>query len=282
MRYKISEFATLSRVSAKMLRHYAAIGLLMPDYTDPVTGYRYYSAEQVPRLNRIVVLKDLGFSLEQIVDLLDADLSPAQLCDALRQRRAEVAQRIAEEQRRLAELDRRLTQLATAQLPAVEVVLRPIPAAPVASARAIVANDQDLAELLAEVEDHVARLRARAAFPATVVYHGCMANAMEVEVAVPLAAPIPDASWVQPAILPGEAQMACVVYVGDDAALSVACDALRQWVAAHGYQIAGAYRERYLRLSDAGNLALPPAFVASHPGAAIAELQLPVVPVQAA
>lgn len=282
MQYKISEFATLSRVSAKMLRHYAAIGLLLPNYTDPMTGYRYYSAEQVPRLNRIVALKDLGFSLEQIADLLNAERAPSQLYDALTQRRAEVTQRIAEEQRRLAEIDRRLTQLAAAHAPAVEVVVRPIAAAPVAAARAIVANDQEVAELLGEVEAYVARRRARAAIPATIIYHGCTETTMEVEVAVPLATPIPDASWVRCALLPGEAQMACVVHIGDDAGLETACVALRQWSVAHGYQVAGAYRERYLRLNGADKLALPAAFVASHPDAAITEIQLPVVPVQAA
>ncbi|NJO83074.1 MAG: MerR family transcriptional regulator, partial [Blastochloris sp.] len=92
MPYKIGAFAALSRVSAKMLRHYAALGLFTPAYTDPATGYRFYTAEQLPRLNRIIMLKDLGFPLEQIADLLDADLPLALLHDALAQRRAELAQ----------------------------------------------------------------------------------------------------------------------------------------------------------------------------------------------
>lgn len=280
--YKISDFATLSRVSAKMLRHYAARGLFTPAYTDPVSGYRYYRAEQLPRLNRLVVLKDLGFTLEQISDLLDADLSLAQLHDALRQRRAEVAQRIAEEQQRLAALDRRLAQLVAAQPPPCEVLLRPLPAVPVASARTIVADEPQLFALLATVEGYVAAQQARAARPATVVYHGCVADAMDVEVAVPLAAPIAGAPWAQPTTLPAVPLVACVVHVGDDAGLLGACAALHAWIDAHGYRLAGPYRERYLRLGGANHLALPPAFVAPHPDAAVTELQVPVVPVQAA
>ncbi|NJM07870.1 MerR family transcriptional regulator [Candidatus Gracilibacteria bacterium] len=161
--YKISDFANLSRVSAKMLRHYATLGLLSPAHTDPLTGYRYYTAEQLPRLNRIVALKDLGFSLEQIGMLLDTDLSAARLHEALARRRSEVAQRIAEEQRRLAELDRRLDQLATAQASPHEVLLRPAPPIPVAAVRTVLVGERALLELLADVEHTVTQQHARAA-----------------------------------------------------------------------------------------------------------------------
>jgi DNA-binding transcriptional MerR regulator len=69
--FKISEFSRFTRVSVKMLRHYDQIGLLRPARIDPVNSYRYYSAEQLPRLNRIIALKDLGFSLDEIDRLLD-------------------------------------------------------------------------------------------------------------------------------------------------------------------------------------------------------------------
>lgn len=64
--FKISEFSRFTRVSVKMLRHYDEIGLLRPAHIDPVNNYRYYSADQLPRLNRIIALKDLGFSLSEI------------------------------------------------------------------------------------------------------------------------------------------------------------------------------------------------------------------------
>ncbi len=88
--YKISDFAALGLVSAKMLRHYATISLLTPTYTDPLTGYRYYTVDQLKRLNWIVALKDLGFSLEQIAALIDSGLSADQFHDTLLERRAEV------------------------------------------------------------------------------------------------------------------------------------------------------------------------------------------------
>ena len=66
--FKIGEFSKLSRVSVKALRHYDDMGLLRPAQVDRFTSYRYYALEQLPRLHRILGLKELGFSLEQIGD----------------------------------------------------------------------------------------------------------------------------------------------------------------------------------------------------------------------
>ena len=64
-------YSKVSLVSVKGLCYYDELGLLKPARVDVFTGYRYYSAGQHPRLNRILVLKDLGLSLLQIVLLLD-------------------------------------------------------------------------------------------------------------------------------------------------------------------------------------------------------------------
>ncbi len=76
---KIGEFAQVGQVSIATLRHYDQCNLLKPLALDPDTGYRYYSLDQLPRLNRIVVLKDLGFSLQQIAQLLEENLPLEQL-----------------------------------------------------------------------------------------------------------------------------------------------------------------------------------------------------------
>ena len=67
---KIGELSALWRVSVRMLRHYEKLGLLIPAETDSYTSYRYYTLDQLPRLNRIIALKELGFSLEQVGDIL--------------------------------------------------------------------------------------------------------------------------------------------------------------------------------------------------------------------
>ncbi|MBC7811584.1 MAG: MerR family DNA-binding transcriptional regulator, partial [Burkholderiales bacterium] len=60
--FKIGDFSKISQVSARMLRHYDDIDLFKPAHIDPFTGYRYYTVDQLPRLNRLLALKDLGLS----------------------------------------------------------------------------------------------------------------------------------------------------------------------------------------------------------------------------
>ncbi len=77
--FKIGEFSKLSQVTVKTLRYYDESGLLKPAEVGRFTSYRYYSADQWPRLNRVLALKELGLLLGQIARLLDEGLSPDQL-----------------------------------------------------------------------------------------------------------------------------------------------------------------------------------------------------------
>jgi DNA-binding transcriptional MerR regulator len=74
--FKIGDFARIAQVTVKALRYYDELGLLRPAYVDAFSGYRYYAAGKLPRLNRILALKDMGFSLDEIARLLD-DALPA-------------------------------------------------------------------------------------------------------------------------------------------------------------------------------------------------------------
>lgn len=109
--YKIGEFARVGQVTVKALRHYARLGLLRPGWVDRFSGYRYYTPEQIPRLNRILALKDLGFSLEQVKLLLDDDLQIDKLRSMLKMKQAELSERVQIEQHRLAQVENRLQQI---------------------------------------------------------------------------------------------------------------------------------------------------------------------------
>ena len=63
----------MMQVTVKTLRHYEQKGLLMPDEVDEWTGYRYYTVEQMQRLNNIRELQQLGFSLDEIGLLYEDD-----------------------------------------------------------------------------------------------------------------------------------------------------------------------------------------------------------------
>ena len=126
--FSIGDFANLGRVSVRMLRHYDAIGLLQPAYVDRATGYRSYDAEQLSRLNRIVALKGLGFTLEQVQSILDDEVSVEDLRGMLRLRQAELHSQIAADTARLTQVEARLRIIEReGVMPADDVQVKRIP-----------------------------------------------------------------------------------------------------------------------------------------------------------
>jgi predicted transcriptional regulator YdeE/DNA-binding transcriptional MerR regulator len=107
---KIGQFARLSRVPVKTLRYYDEIGLLRPSGVDRWTRYRYYTADQLPALERVVMLKRLGFSLEDVAFLLHNDLPRRDLARMLEARRTALRQEIQAAEARLAQIDAWLDQ----------------------------------------------------------------------------------------------------------------------------------------------------------------------------
>ncbi|MDD4847868.1 MAG: MerR family transcriptional regulator [Bacteroidales bacterium] len=71
IKLKIGEFSKLNQITVKTLRYYEEIGLLIPSEIDDWSGYRYYNVDQMQRMNQIIYLKSLGFSLEEIKTMFD-------------------------------------------------------------------------------------------------------------------------------------------------------------------------------------------------------------------
>ena len=107
----IGEFARLGQVTPRMLRHYDEIGLLRPAHVKPSTSYRSYTVIQLARLHRLLALRDLGFTLEQIRELLQDDLPIEQLRGMLRIRQAQIEQSVTDEQDRLRRVEAHLRAL---------------------------------------------------------------------------------------------------------------------------------------------------------------------------
>ncbi|HZU03254.1 MAG TPA: MerR family transcriptional regulator [Ktedonobacteraceae bacterium] len=126
--FRIGDFSKIAQVSGRLLRYYDEIGLLTPEFTDPQTGYRYYSAQQLPRLNRILVLKELGLSLEQIARLVARETSTDEMRGMLALRKAQIEQSVQEEMNRLRDVEARLEQIDVyGQELEPDVVLKSIP-----------------------------------------------------------------------------------------------------------------------------------------------------------
>jgi DNA-binding transcriptional MerR regulator len=259
--FKIGDFSRLSQVTVKALRYYDEVGLLKPVRVDDFTGYRYYALDQLPRLNRILALKDLGFSLEQIGRMLDEGLPQEQLRGMLRLKQAELQQRVQEEQARLERVEARLRQIEQEGImPNYEVVLKRVPPQLVAGVREVISNweavtptlNRNFDAVLEYVEGHGGPF----AGPALDIWYGMeQANGtnLDVEAAAQIESPIPESERVKVHTLPSVETMASTIHHGSFATLAQPHGAVMQWVEANGYRIAGPSREVYLQYERNGD-----------------------------
>ena len=279
--FKIGEFSRLSRVSVRMLRHYDQLGLLTPSETDPFTGYRYYSADQLPRLNRILALRDLGFSLEQITGMLDEELSADQLLGMLKLKRAEVEEQMKWEGQKLARLEVRIRQMIEAPSHgAYDVILRDVEPELAATYREVAADDDRIQQMFDMLETYVAGFEsARADKPPFSIYYDddYREKDVDVEVAVPLKYTIPENELIRVRQLPRLSNVACLVHVGEYADIYQAYNALLAWIESNNYRMTGPIREVYLRYgADGLGFELPPTYLAHDKHEYVTELQISV------
>lgn len=256
---KIGDFSKLAHVSIKTLHHYDDLGLLRPVHVDRYTGYRYYEIGQLSRLNRILALKDLGFSLEQVSQLLDEDLSTAELRGMLRLKQMELAGLVDEEQARLARVEQRLLQLEHEYNPFdAAVAVKEIPAQTVLLANIVAAREEFLPAarqslhqlLLAQLE----RAQLKPSGPWFALLNDLPYAESNLELALAVSVILRSGQrpgdWqgtpVQVQDLEAVPGMASIIHQDDTATLPQTYASLYAWTQSNGYQIAGPCREIYL------------------------------------
>jgi effector-binding domain-containing protein len=244
---KIGEFSRLSRVSVKALRHYDEIGLLRPVRVDPSTGYRFYSHDQLPRLNRILALRELGFTLEQVGKLLEEGITADQLRGMLRLRRAELVQELDEGRERLARVEARLAQIEQeGRMPEYEVVVKKVEPQLVASVRDRLSSYKDIGRLFGELYAYLGPLGA-AGLGGSLWHDGEFKESdVDGEAISFLSRPVPEGGRVRVYELPGTT-VASLVHRGPVSSIDQAYAALMTWIESNGYRLAGPDRELYLK-----------------------------------
>ena len=250
---RIGDFSKLSRVSVKTLRFYDEMGLLKPVEVDRFTGYRYYEFDQLPRLYRILALKDLGFSLEEIGRLLEGGLSPEQIRGMLKLRQAEIRQRVQEEAERLERVENWLRQIEQEDsVSTYDVVIKQIEPMKVASVRGVVPTPPDQRSLWDELMRYLNQKGTRMTGTPMAIYHDkeFKERDWDIEVVLPIGDDTSSNGRVRVYELPGAEKMACVVHTGPFATIGEAYDALAKWIDENGYHIVGPGRELNLRLPD--------------------------------
>lgn len=252
---RIGEFSKLVQVPVATLRYYDQVGLLKPIKVDRFTGYRFYSASQLPRLHRILALKGLGFSLEQIGMALAEGLNPEQMRGMLRLRHAQISQQLVDAQSRLVEVEVRLQQIEREEeLSAYDVMLKRVEPLLIASVRAILPDHSASGALFPEVYEALGSHVAEALGPhpgeagqTMVVWYDTEHKVQDVDGAAAfiLRCRVPDSGRMHVHELPATT-MAATVHHGAYNTLGQAHEAILRWIEANGYRIAGPDREVYL------------------------------------
>lgn len=252
---KIGEFARVGQVSIATLRHYDQCGLLKPNALDADTGYRYYSLDQLARLNRILALKELGFPLEQIAKLLDEDLSVEQLRGMFTLKQAQTQHMVDTEQARLTRIAARLRQIEQeGKMLAYEVLLKQVDPLLVASIRDSVPIISERGQLYETLSAYLDRQGVQISQPDLLLLHSRHelhdeGMSIDVEVAMPLPTALPGNEQISIRTLPG-GLMACTVHIGDDLSLGQAYVALYRWMEDYGYRFAGPPRHVHLQRAE--------------------------------
>jgi DNA-binding transcriptional MerR regulator len=253
---RIGDFSKLCRVPVKTLRYYDEVGLLKPAHVDEFTGYRNYTFEQLARLNRILALKDLGFSLEEIGHLLTEDVSVEAMRGMLKLRRADIRQHVQEETDRLARVEARLKQIEQENyMSKYDTVIKRVEPLNVACLRDIVPSPPEQGGLWHELETYLSEHNIRPTGPCLSLYHDdeYKERDWDIEVCEPIEGDLPESERVKVCQLPSVETMACVLHHGPFITIGEAYDAIMRWIGENGYQITGPAREVYLRTAEGGS-----------------------------
>ena len=258
--FKIGDFSKLSMVSVKALRYYDERGLLKPAWVDACTGYRYYSASQLSRLNRILVMKDMGLSLEQIALLLDKELTPDQIRGMLQIKQIELQQQLIEGQAQLTRIEAWLQAFEQeATMPAYDVVLKNVAPLQVAQIRGIAPTFEQLGptlnHLFDQVMEYINQQGATCVGPATTLYYDSEFCDRDIHVGacMPFNGSLRDSEQVKVETLPAVEMMASVIHHGSFSTMNQAYNAILKWIETNGYQICGPNRELNLEYERGGD-----------------------------
>jgi DNA-binding transcriptional MerR regulator len=273
--FRIGEFAQIAQVSTRQLRFYDQLGLLQPTHTDGQTGYRYYSIRQLPRLNSILALKELGLLLEQIGPLLEKEISPSALRAMLTMKRAQVERALQEEVSRLRHIESRIAQIdRDGSVAGFDVVMKSVPSTPFLSLNCACENMDEAVRMVRTVaEDGARQIRQTLRDKLIVVAHNdhdgeklnldigfslTRASNASVRIAADLV--------LRASELPAVDTMATIVRSGTNSESHTSFGAVGAWIEANDYEVAGPCREVFLE-----PIIGPPGFAG-----ALVEIQFPV------
>jgi DNA-binding transcriptional MerR regulator len=245
----IGDFSKLSLVSVKALRYYDEIGLLKPERVDEFTSYRSYSASQLSSLNRIVTLKNMGLSLDEIAKLLRNDVPVAHVLDLLHSKQVEIKKHLEVEAERLMRVEEWLSETQKrGKMPDYDVKVKKIKPQKAITIRRVLPNYEHVGELFAIISPFLGKVHALVKSPPITLYHDndFKESDVDVEVAFPLWHSVKVEGEFKMQELPGYEFVASVMHKGNYSDLGRAYNTIARWIDANAYHVIGPNREIYL------------------------------------
>ncbi len=279
--FKIGEFSKLCGLSADTLYHYEKLKILIPLSIDKFTGYRYYDASQLVTVNKILALKDAGFSLDEISNVLKNNVSVTLLLEMLENKAKSLEAALSDEYSRLERLHTNIFMIKNGGIPQMnEISIKKIEPILIASIRKIFPKkgfDENLEKMWPAVNSYIEEQGVKRTIPCLMLYHSGwwdlrQCNIMyddqnlDVEVAEPVTKSFMGNGEVQVYELPLVEKMACIVHHGSFSTISKTFDMLFEWMKQNSYQADGPIREIYHK----GDWAT------SNPDEYITEVQVPI------
>ncbi len=273
--FRIGEFAQIAQVSGRQLRFYDQLGLLQPAHIDQQTGYRYYTIRQLPRLNSILALKELGLSLQQIGPLLENKISPTELRGMLTMKRSQVERLLQEEETRLRHIESRIAQIDKHGEPGgFDVVMKAVPSTPFLSLNCICDNMDEVVQMVRTVaEDGGRQIRTALRDRLVVVARNDRDDEkLDLDIGFSLTRTsntnvrLAGGLVLRASELPAVDTMATIVRPGTNSESHTSFGAIGTWIEANNYEVAGPCREVFLE-----PITGPPGFEG-----ALVEIQFPV------
>lgn len=240
---KIGDFSKLSRISIRMLRHYDQIGLLVPKEIDRFTNYRYYSEEQLPVASRIKALKDMGFSLATITEILKNYNNPKALSKFLAVKQSEVQAEANEITQRLLLLETAIKRLRKDDMAMnYNVVLKTLPERYVASVRKVLPayNQEGILWNILMTETASMKLEQADNCYSLAMFHdeGYKETDIDVEIQLSVRGEYSNTENVIFKTVP-EVEIASATYKGSYEQITAVNHAVANWVSDNGYEFKG-------------------------------------------
>jgi len=245
--YSIGLFSKMNRITTKTLRHYDEIGLLTPAHVDDLTGYRYYSSDQLVKLNQILALKQMGVSLHEITRLLEC---PDGVAIYLELKEKELKERIEAEERKLSHVQSYIKRLRGETNMTYTPVIRSLPEVIVASMRMIAPNYDYYFDIIPKMGEEMKRQGAVCAEPEYCfnLYHDgeYKESNIDVEVCESVVDFCEDSEMVKYKKIKGVKEALCILHKGPYKTLPDAYNFAMAWIKDNDYEMVGLPRESYI------------------------------------